>query len=545
MKTLLLLFCLSTFSISFSQHDLASTYFVRYGQVWGFLKYFHPAPSAQDWDQRLLDDFDKLQTCRNTEAFNVLVTSLIQDCGEFTALKRSVPDSLKYSECYEWIHYEGFTEENRSALLYLLEHKPEFKNHYILKNAAGNPKIINEREFQYETYNPAINYLALTRYWNIINYYCPNRNLIPYNWTAIYTQYVPVFLEAKDYDAYYFAVRQLTTRIRDGHGFIRCITDPMSAHKFAPFYFNYVEEGYFVTTVWKDSMQSFDVQRNDRIVAFDGIPVEEKVKELASYVASSNDYFLAHSTHYLRLFPGDSLRVTLERDGKLLERTVPTIDRETLRTRYKAPQPKENPKPYRLLTDSLSGKSYVYVDMALLKRADIDFQFKRALRKSDHLIIDSRNYPNWTVIKLCKVLIHGKTKFATFRAMNFDYPGSYEWTQSQTIGGHGKAYPGKIYVLVDYNTMSQAEYTVMGFQQHPNTVVIGGQTAGADGNITPIPLPYSIHSVYSGLAVYYPDGTCAQQVGVKRDYPFVQDVRYITEGRDAILEKALELLRKE
>jgi carboxyl-terminal processing protease len=115
---------------------------------------------------------------------------------------------------------------------------------------------------------------------------------------------------------------------------------------------------------------------------------------------------------------------------------------------------------------------------------------------TDYLIIDSRNYPNWTLIKLSKLLINGRTKFAKFINMDLDYPGSFKWTESQTIGNKMKGYEGNIFVLVDYNTMSQSEYTVMAFQQHQNTVVLGGQTAGADGNISETPLPFGIKSFF-------------------------------------------------
>lgn len=544
MKTLSFLLLLFISSLSLGQNAQQINYLVGYGQVWGFLKYFHPAPSETNWDQRLINDFEKVKNCPNDAAFNVLVADLLADCGDYAKTERKIADSLRYAESFEWLKSPLFSDENRAVLHQNLALKPSFKNRYILENGAGHPKIINESEYSFESYQPEVNYLALTRYWNIINYYCPNRNLIPENWTKVYTKYIPVFHGAESYTDYYFAVRQLTAEIRDGHGFIRSKEDPMDTYKFLPFYFEHVSEGYFITIVWQDSLSPFNLQKMDRIVALDGIPIEERVQKLASIISTSNDYFLSKSTYYLRIFPIDSVSVTVERNGELLHMTVPTIDRVTRKEKYKPTTSQVKPSPYDFLRDSISGKDYAYIDLAVLERKDINGKFKRALYKTDQIIIDNRNYPNWTVIKLSKILIHGKTKFAKFRKINFDYPGTFEWTESQTIGGKGKGYQGKIYVLVDYRTMSQGEYTVMGFQQHPNTVVIGGQTAGADGNISTIPLPYSIASVFSGLAVYYLDGTCAQQVGVKRDIDVVQDIRRLTEKRDAILEKALELIRK-
>lgn len=543
MKTLLFLLLISISSASFGQNATQTNYLARYGQVWGFLKYFHPASGETNWDQRLLDDFEKVKVCSNDAAFNALISSLITSCGEYTPKSRNIPDSLIYAECYEWQKSTSFSNENARWLSDLLHGKPEFNCKYVHEPPVGRPEFTNEPEYAYTSYNPALNYLALTRYWNIINYYCPNRNLIPRNWTEVYSDYVPVFLEAKTYEDYYFAVRRLTAEIRDGHGFIRTKEDPLNNYKFVPFYFVHVAEGYFVTVIWQDSLRPFDVQKMDRIVALNGVPMEERVKQLGEYASTSNDYYLSKYTSLLRRFTGDSVSVTIERNGKLLELFVPTIDGETLMQRH---QPKTQDvvrPPYIFLKDTISGKEYGYLDLAILKRSDINGKFKRQLRNTEHLIIDNRNYPNWTVLKLGKVLIEGKTKFAKFRKINFDYPGSFEWTESQTIGSKGKGYSGKIYVLVDYMTMSQAEYTVMAFQQHPNTVVIGAQTAGADGNISEIPLPYGVRSVFSGLAVYYPDGTCAQQTGVKRNYEVAQDLRHLTERRDIILEKALELMR--
>ena len=181
--------------------------------------------------------------------------------------------------------------------------------------------------------------------------------------------------------------------------------------------------------------------------------------------------------------------------------------------------------------------------MGKLERKDLTDDFKKQLYDTKYVIIDSRNYPNWTVIALSKILIRERHKFARFKKINFDYPGSFEWDNSQTIGGRSKGYDGKIIVLVDYNTMSQAEYTVMALQQHPSTYVIGGQTAGADGNISFVPFPFDVKSYFSGLSVFYPDGTATQQIGIKRDLMVEQDFKSLLENKDLIFEKALEIMR--
>ena len=43
-------------------------------------------------------------------------------------------------------------------------------------------------------------------------------------------------------------------------------------------------------------------------------------------------------------------------------------------------------------------------------------------------------------------------------------------------------YNGKVLILVDEVSLSQAEYTSMAFRASPRALVVGSTTAGADGN---------------------------------------------------------------
>ncbi len=539
------IFCLTLFSLAaHGKNKLDQTeHLALYGQVWGFLKYFHPSPGTHNWDHILLNDFSLIKSCENDSSFNLIISKMIDKCGTYTPMPRSVKDSMRFDNSFTWINNPSLSNENRAYLAELYKNKPRFKNKYINQAGAGNPKIINELDYGEYKFNKAINFLALTRYWNIINYYCPNRELIPEDWTTIYKEYIPIFDAANTFEKYYFYIRQLTAEIRDGHGFIHSKNDPMSSYRHAPFYCLSVSDGYYITHVWQDSLHPFNLQRTDKIILIDGIPVEEKMHQIGKMISTSNDYYLSKSTYYLSISDQDSIQITIERNGVLIDQTLSTIDQTTLKNRYPTHTPHKAPPPYRFLKDSVSQIEYCYVNMGRLKRKDINSKFKRKLRKTEHLIIDSRNYPNWTLLELCRVLIKGRTTFAKFAQIDFDYPGSFKWTKSQTIGNRTSAYQGKIYVLVDYNTMSQAEYTVMALQQHPNTIVIGGQTAGADGNISGIPLPFGVESVFSGLGVFYLDGRPTQQVGIDRDIKVVQDKSHIEGLEDLIFNKTLDLIR--
>jgi C-terminal processing protease CtpA/Prc len=83
----------------------------------------------------------------------------------------------------------------------------------------------------------------------------------------------------------------------------------------------------------------------------------------------------------------------------------------------------------------------------------------------------------------------------------------------------------------------------MALQSAHNATVIGSTTAGTDGNISKIPLPGGIATSFSGIGVYYPDKTETQHMGVKINIPVKQTLKGFQEGRDELLEKAIEIVR--
>jgi C-terminal processing protease CtpA/Prc len=80
----------------------------------------------------------------------------------------------------------------------------------------------------------------------------------------------------------------------------------------------------------------------------------------------------------------------------------------------------------------------------------------------------------------------------------------------------------------------------MAFRSVPGALVVGSTTAGADGNVSPIPLPGGLQALISGLGVFYPDGKPTQQVGIVPDIVVHPTIEGIRAGRDEVLEAALK-----
>jgi C-terminal processing protease CtpA/Prc len=82
----------------------------------------------------------------------------------------------------------------------------------------------------------------------------------------------------------------------------------------------------------------------------------------------------------------------------------------------------------------------------------------------------------------------------------------------------------------------------MALRTAPRVTVVGSTTAGADGNVSSIQLPGNINTMISGIGVYYPDGRETQRVGIVPDVEVKPTIKGIADGRDEVLEKAVQLI---
>jgi C-terminal processing protease CtpA/Prc len=103
-------------------------------------------------------------------------------------------------------------------------------------------------------------------------------------------------------------------------------------------------------------------------------------------------------------------------------------------------------------------------------------------------------------------------------------------------------YKGKIVIIINETTQSQAEYTAMALRTAPNATVIGSTTAGADGDVVKFMLPGGVNTMISGYGVYYPDGKETQRIGIVPDIEVKPTVQGVREGKDELLERAIKII---
>ena len=202
--------------------------------------------------------------------------------------------------------------------------------------------------------------------------------------------------------------------------------------------------------------------------------------------------------------------------------------------------PRDERPSYKLLENNIG-----YITLQTIKDEDIG-KIKLAFKDTKGIIIDIRNYPSTFVpFKLGSWFVDGTNSFVKFTVGHVNNPGEFTFTNDLAISNQGNTYQGKLIVIVNELSQSQAEYTAMAFRAGANTTIIGSTTAGADGNVSPIFLPGGMRTMISGIGVYYPDGKETQRIGIVPDVVVEPTIEGIRAGRDEVLETAIELIGEE
>jgi C-terminal processing protease CtpA/Prc len=103
-------------------------------------------------------------------------------------------------------------------------------------------------------------------------------------------------------------------------------------------------------------------------------------------------------------------------------------------------------------------------------------------------------------------------------------------------------YKGKTVMLINEFAGSQSETTGLFLEAANGTKFIGSPTAGADGDMTNFTVPGGISITFSGQGVRHADGRQLQRVGLLPDVEVKPTIQGIREGRDEVLERAIEYL---
>jgi hypothetical protein len=517
-------------------------------RVWGFLKYHHPAVASGDynWDYELFRIVPKILNSKDQTERNALLNKWCQSLGEFEKVENEAPNqNIKIQPDLSWIEKKTLGTELTSSLNAVKAAKRSNEHFYIaLAEGVGNPIFNNEKPYHSMHYaDVGLRLLSLFRYWNMVNYYFPYKNLITENWNAVLKQNISAFVEAEDELSYKLAVLGLIADVHDTHANIWGMDDALDGYKgrnYPPVEISFIEGKAVVTGYFDKALgEKSGLKVGDIIETIEGKPVDDIIKTRLPLTPASN-----YPTQ-LRDIAANLLRSNKSR----LEITY-SNGRETLKKQLDVYNTNQV-NIYSRFQRQDSSFRFINSTIACIYPGTLTNdalpKIMEFVSKMKGLIIDFRCYPkDFTVFTLSAHLLPEEKSFVKFTNGSLSTPGLFSFVDGPKVGGaNPDYYKGKVVIIINETTQSSAEYHTMAFRVAPRATVIGSTTAAADGNVSRIHLPGNIMTSISGIGVYYPDGTETQRIGIVPDIEIKPTIKGIRAGRDELLEKAMEIINLE
>ncbi len=537
--------------------DLQVLNLATLAKVWGFLKYHHTAviEGTRHWDYELFRVMPRVLAAPDAAAANTAIGEWAvrlgspRSCATCATL---VERDLRLSPDVDWIRDAEALGKDLSETLQLAYGRRPTGNaqFYAAKEAGvGNPVFDNELNYAALRHpDSGFQLLALFRFWNMMQYFNPNRDIMGDDpsqasayWNGVLTESMRSFALALNRLEYQRALLRFIAKINDTHSNLWTGTSalpPMGPCQL-PVEMRFVEgKAVVYRRTGRAAAGANPLEVGDVITHLDGSPIEELLQEWRPYYPASNEPTrLRDIARYLTRGACDAVALTVERGEATLQLSPLRVERTAIDFSRSSVHDLEGSTYQKI------GEDVGYLKLSSVRAADSASYVNQA-EGTRGLIIDLRNYPSeFVVFTLGQLLVSERTTFVNFTEVDLANPGAFYRRAAATLVPQTPRYRGKIVILIDEVTLSQAEYTTMAFRTAPGAVVLGSTTAGADGNVSTIPLPGAQSSLISGLGVFYPDGRPTQRIGIVPDVEVWPTIQGIREGRDELVEEALRIIR--
>ena len=462
--------------------------------------------------------------------------------------------------------------ENEKSLTYLEQAvETGFADYEHLQNDKDLDNIRNDRRFKaiidkLEKYyhfweNPVFStpyrenisenekIAGLSKLWSEIKYNFVNFELVPdVNWDSLYVAYIPIIKKTKSTFEYYRTLEKLCAHLKDGHTGVRYPGELRTAFDGrVSIQTRLIENRVLITKVYDENLTNEGYKPGVEIVSVDGIPVMEYAeKYVKPYQNDNSPHGLIRSTFEYSLLKGPLKRPVIlelkDSKGNVYKRTLNRVRRVSSGAPY---------VDFKLMNNNIGYVSIrSFYDDEIVNMFDSVFT---DIKNTEALIIDLRENGGgngrvgWTILSYFtdKPIIYQKWKSRKYRPIWRAWGRGQEWyneAPGMWPADAKKYYDKPVVILARDRTASMAENFCLGFKVMKRGKIIGGRTMGSSGT----PLFFSLPGGGEGQVVtsrgMFPDGTEFTGVGVLPNIEVFTTVKDVREGRDTVLERAMEYL---
>lgn len=509
---------------------------VQASRIWGFAKYHHPAFASRSINA------DAEYFCLLNEVLqapdsmkNDICLKWISGLGPYAIRDKEDDENIETFNDFNWISDSLHLGKALSDSLMRLRNADPENNRYV-KQTPVNVSYIETQYSDIPKDDVAYRLLGVAKFWNAVDSYSPNRNLTDRPWDDVLAEYIALaFDRSISFSALY---SRMVSELCDTH--VNSWYVPIFGGRFVPLICQFAEDRLFVTDTCSLVPNNFEI--GDEIILIDSVSPIKRLDELAPYIPHSNRSSLLRDGSYATLLTAkNEACVEYVRGGKTYTTRISSVDGSKFVNRRFSSQNTSTKPEFKEVAGGIG-----YINISNLTCKD-EQDLENFLASCDKLIIDLRAYPaEYDVLhKLLPTFFFSQAREAAEVLLPQAHrPGSFIRTTVSTrkTSDPDKLYKGKVVLLVNAHSQSMSEYFTMFLQTIPGSVTVGSQTAGADGDVTRIQLPYASFNI-TGAGICYPDGTNAQRNGVKIDKVVEPSAEGMIRGVDEQLQVAIDYLQ--
>lgn len=169
------------------------------GRVWGYVQYHHPVFSGEEGASITnCSDCCPGSYARVPVRVNVILTEWIKASGAFEMDREKYLEILDSPRTHElaglgWIHDRARLGDELSMLLRKLRYAARKGNRYAVFDPDSGILDMSHESARGAFDDCGYRLLYLFRYWNAIEYFCPNRCGTDRDWGTIPARFIPLF----------------------------------------------------------------------------------------------------------------------------------------------------------------------------------------------------------------------------------------------------------------------------------------------------------------------------------------------------------------
>ena len=365
--------------------------------------------------------------------------------------------------------------------------------------------------------------------WNVFEHFYPYFDVVKTDWSAVLPRMLERAATDKDESAFNETMNRMIAELHDGHA--QFPKGALSAS--LPIEWDWIEDRLVITAVG-DSIKG-KISPGDAVLKIDGRPAAEALSDKEALISGATPQWIRFRAlqQLTRGRTGQVARLTIEPFSQRGANVEQSIQYQVLAA------PVVEHRPAKI--DEIEPGIY-YVDIERISDADFNAALPQ-LKAAHGIIFDFRGYPHLLGPAFLTYLTDQKMTSAQWNIPQLLWPDRQNMQFKR--GGEWNLQPAnptltaKKAFITDGRAISYAESCMGIVEYYKLGAIVGGPTAGTNGNVNMVSLPGGYAITWTGMKVLKHDGSRHHGVGINPTIPVSRTRAGVAAGRDEFLERAI------